>query len=121
MLTPVRKLMFRTEPPGPDTARREAQEREAVVAEPLIIRNYDRLDARLTRGGFLFGDFSVADISTFMMVLYTLRNGGPGLGKHRNIAAWFEKLSARPAFSTIMAEIADADRMLSHPVARKPD
>ena len=32
LLAPVRTLMFRTEPPGPDTARRERQEAEATKA-----------------------------------------------------------------------------------------
>jgi glutathione S-transferase len=120
LLTPVRKLMFRTEPPGPDSARRAQQEREAEAASPLIIANHDRLDQRLHGCEFLCGEFSVADIATFLTVLYTFRNGGPGLGRHENLRRWFEMLAVRPAFSSIMAEITEADRALSHPVKLKP-
>jgi glutathione S-transferase len=119
LLAPVRKLMFRTEPPGLDAARREAQESEAIAAEPLIIGNLVGLDRRLENRDFLCGDFSVADIATFLTVLYTLRNGGPGLEGHRNLRRWYEGLTLRPAFSSVTAEIAEADRMLSHPVIRR--
>lgn len=119
LLTPVRKLMFRTEPPGPDTARRDAQERDAAAAEPAIVENHRRLDRRLQVRDFLCGDFSVADIATFLTVLYMLRNGGPGLADHRNLTRWFERLAERPAIAGIMTEIADADRVLSHPVDRR--
>ena len=40
LLVPVRALMFRSEPPGPDTARREEQERAALKAEDVILENY---------------------------------------------------------------------------------
>ena len=40
LLLPVRDLMFRSEPPGPDTARRAEQERAAIKAEDLILVNY---------------------------------------------------------------------------------
>ena len=119
LLLPVRKLMFRTEPPGPDTARRDAQEREAAAAEPAIIENHRKLDARLQGRDFLLGEFSVADIATFLTVLYTVRNGGPGVSRHRNLRRWYETLAARPAFAGIVGEIADADRALSHPVERR--
>ncbi len=120
LLAPVRKLMFRTEPPGQDTARREQQERDASAAEPMIIANHDRLDQRLRDGDFLCGEFSVANIATFLTVFYTLRNGGPGLGRHGNLRRWYEMLAARPAFAGIVSEIAEADRALSYPVELKP-
>ncbi len=121
LLAPVRRLMFRTEPPGPDTAGREQQERDAAAAEPLIIASHDKLDQRLRGVEYLCGEFSVADIATFLTVLYTIRNGGPGLGRHDHLRLWYELLAARPAFSGIITEIAEADRALSHPVERKPD
>lgn len=116
LLAPVRKLMFRTEPPGTDTGRREQQEDEARRMEPAIRANHDRLDLKLRHGGFLCGEFSVADIATFLTVLYTLRNGGPGLGRHGNVLRWFDRLASRPAFAGIIAEIEEADRALSYPV-----
>jgi glutathione S-transferase len=121
LLTPVRKLMFRTEPPGPDAARRDEQEREAIAVEPLIVENHRRLDQKLQNDDFLCGAFSVADIATFLTVLYTLRNGGPGLGANDSLRQWYGRLAARPAFAAIIAEIADADLMLSHPVKRQAE
>jgi glutathione S-transferase len=121
LLTPIRRLMFRTEPPGPDAARRDQQEREAIAVEPLIIENHRRLDRKLQNRDFLFGTFSVADIATFLTVLYTLRNGGLGLGQNDNLRAWYGRLAARPAFAAVIGEIADADLILSHPVKRQAE
>ena len=45
-----------------------------------------------------------------------LRLGGPPLDDHRDLAAWFARLKARPAFAQAAAEIAEADRRLSFPV-----
>src|SRR3990170_5927988 len=39
LLVPVRTLLFRSEPPGPDTARRAEQERAARKAEDVILEN----------------------------------------------------------------------------------
>jgi glutathione S-transferase len=119
LLAPVRKLMFRTEPPGPDLAQRTQQEAEAAKAEPLIDGNHRKLDAKLKAKDFLCGTFSVADIATFMTVHYALRLGGPPLHVQTNLQRWYERLLARPAFARTVAEIAEADRQLSYPVARR--
>lgn len=119
LLSPVRKLMFRTEPPGADLARREAQERDAVPAEALIVEGYDRIDRRLEEKEFLCGFFSVADIATFLAVYYGLRNGAPGFDQQRNLRRWYGGLVSRPAFSMIVAEVEAADRELSFPVLRR--
>jgi glutathione S-transferase len=111
--------MFRTEPPGPDTARRKAQEAEAADAERLIAENHRGLDRRLDGHEFLCGGFSVADIATFLTVLYTLRNGGPGLGGHPNLRRWYDSLALRPAFASVIGDIETADRELSFPVTRR--
>lgn len=115
LLTPVRRIMFRTEPPGPDTARREAQERDAAEAETLIAENHCRLDRRLADTGYIFGTYTVADIATFLTVLYTKRNRGPGINEFRNLSSWYERIAARPAVASVIAEIEAADRQLSYP------
>lgn len=115
LLAPVRRIMFRTEPPGPDTARREAQERDAAEAAPLIAENHRRLDRRLADAGYLCGAYSVADIATFLTVLYTKRNSGPGIEEFRNLGRWYERVAARPAVASVIAEIDAADRALSYP------
>ncbi len=119
LLRPVQKLMFRTEPPGADIARRDEQEIEARAAQSTIDGNHQALDHKLAGRDFLCGPMTVADIATFMVVHYALRLGGPPLTRHPNLKAWHDRLSKRPAFTTVMAEIAEADRALSHPVARQ--
>ncbi len=115
LLAPVRKIMFRTEPPGPDIARREAQEREAAAVLPLIVENHRRLDQRLAGEDYLCGAFSVADIATFLTVLYTMRNRGPGVDGHDHLRRWYERIAARPAVASVVAEVEAADRELSYP------
>lgn len=116
LLVPVRALMHRTSPPGPDASRRLVLEQEAVKAEAAILRHYEHIAGKLSDREFLCGDFSVADIATFLVVHYALRLGGPPLADYLNLAAWHGRLTARPAFARVIAEIAAADRELSHPV-----
>jgi glutathione S-transferase len=118
LLVPVRALMHRTEPPGPDKARRQQQEAEAMKAEVSILSHYGALDSRLADRNYLCGVFTAADIATFMVIHYALRLGGPPFGALRNIARWYDRLAARPAFAAIVTEIAAADSELSHPVIR---
>jgi glutathione S-transferase len=121
MLTPVRTLMFRTEPPGADQAQRQRQEAEARKAEPSIDSHHWRLDEKLAGTEFLCGTFSAADIATFMVVHYALRLGAPRIGHLANLSRWYQSLTQRPAFAAAMAEIAAADRALSHPVVLPPE
>ncbi len=116
LLLPVRALMHRTEPPGPNAARRLLQEQEAAKAEDTILANYGKILQKLSGHEFLCGDFSVADIATFIVVHYGLRLGGPPLAGHPNLSAWYSRLAERRAFATVIAEIAEADKELSHPV-----
>lgn len=117
LLQPVRQLMFRTEPPGQDQARRAQQEDQAGLAYPMIAANHARLDGMLAATAFLAGDFSAADIATFMIVHWTLRLGAPGLAATPNLRRWYRELAGRPSVAVAIAAIAAADRELSHPVA----
>jgi glutathione S-transferase len=116
LLLPVRELMFRSEPPGLDTARREEQERAAAKAEDIILTHYAALSARLGAKEYFCGTFSVADIATFMNIHHGLRLGAPPLAGHESLSAWHSRLAKRPSFATVIAEMAAADRELSHPV-----
>jgi glutathione S-transferase len=117
LLVPVRALMHRTSPPGPDFARRELQEREAAKAEAAILIHFGTLTEKLSGREFFCSAFSMADIATFMVIHYALRLGGPPLNAHSNLEAWYRRLAGRPAVAAVIAEIAAADRELSHPVA----
>ncbi len=116
LLPPVRDLMFRSEPPGPDSARREEQERAAAKAENAILANYAVLAAKLGDQEYFCGTFSVADIATFMNIHHGLRLGAPPLSGHENLSIWHLRLAKRPSFATVIVEMAAADRELSHPV-----
>ncbi|HEX7110488.1 MAG TPA: glutathione S-transferase family protein [Aestuariivirga sp.] len=116
LLPPVRDLMFRSEPPGPDAARREEQERAAAKAENAILANYAPLAAKLGDQEYFCGTFSVADIAAFMNIHRGLRLGAPPLSGHENLSAWHSTLAKRTSFTTVIAEMAAADRELSYPV-----
>ena len=116
LLVPVRALMFRSEPPGTDTARRIEQERAAVKAEDALLEHYATLAAKLESQDYFCGTFSVADIATFMTIHHGLRLGAPPLVDHQNLSAWYARLAKRASFATVIAQIAAADRELSHPV-----
>lgn len=116
LLPAVRPLMFRTEPPGADAERRARQEEQAKLACPMIAANHARLDTILKERDFIAGDFSSADIATFMMVYWALRLGGPTVADLANLRRWYRSLSARPSFARTIAEIEAADHRLSHPV-----
>lgn len=119
LLSPVRKLMHRSEPPGPDVARRQQQEDETIEAEKVIARNYGMLERKLGSREFLCDAFSVADIATFIVVHYGLRLGAPSLSGHQNLLSWYQRLSLRPSFAKAIQEIDAADKQLSHPVTRR--
>lgn len=119
LLVPVRALMFRSEPPGPDAAHREEQERAALKAEDVILKNYAGLAAKLGTREYFCDTFSVADIAIFMNIHHGLRLGAPTVSRHQNLSTWHLKLSERPSFAIVIAEMAAADRELSHPVLRR--
>jgi glutathione S-transferase len=117
LLVPLRKLMFRTEPPGPDATKRLQQEEAARVATSELAAMFGKLDQNLAQSEFLCGAFSVADIATFMIVHYSLRLGGPSMTELENLRGWYKRLAARIEFATVIDEITAADQKLSHPVA----
>ena len=129
MIVPLSRLMHRTEPPGSDADRRAQQDVDAVAAEARLAELYGVLEAWLGEGTYFAGAqfedahfevaISVADIAVFMAVEFALRLGGPGLEGHGRLAAWFARVSARPAFAKAAAEMAAADRLLSQPIGRR--
>jgi glutathione S-transferase len=119
LLVPVRALMFRSEPPGTDTVRREEQERAARKAEDVILENYGGLAAKLGSQEYFCGTFSVADIATFMNIHHGLRLGAPPVAGHQNLFDWHARLTKRPSFATVLSEMAAADRELSYPVPKR--
>lgn len=116
MLAPLRFLMHRTEPKPDDLERWEAKELKAREAEPALAGHFAELERQLQTKDYLCGAFSAADIAVFMTVFWTRRLGGPSLRGHEALAGWYERLSKRPAFAKVVAEILAADAELSAPV-----
>lgn len=116
MLVPLRALMHRTAPRPADPRRWAAAEAEAKRAEAAIAGQHAELDRLLRSGDHLCGAFGAADIAVFMAVLFGQRLGGPALGRHAALSAWYARLKGRPAVAAVVSEIAAADRALSAPV-----
>lgn len=116
MLVPIRAFMHRTGPRPNDPQEWEAAEAKAREAGAVIEKHFAELERTLGDKAFLCGELSAADIAVFMSVLFTQRLGGPRLSRHQALSAWFDRLSARPAFARAASGIVAADRELSAPV-----
>ena len=113
MLPPLRTLMHRSVPPVADAALRRTQEEEARRGEERLRAIFDELERRLGGDEFLCGAYGVADIATFLMAFWVRRLKGPGLDAHPGLAAWYDRVHARPAVAPVVDEILAADRALS--------
>ena len=80
-----------------DAARLEA-------ARAAIARFCDVREKELTRP-YLCGDFSVADIATFVFLHAAATLGAPLRPEHARIQAWLERTRARPAVAKEVAEL----------------
>lgn len=112
----ARAFFYRTDPPHPDPAQRTANEETGARAEAALRSHFAMLDDRLRQREFLCGALTYADIAMFMVILWTQRLKGPSLQEHAALAAWYERLRARPPFGKAAAEIAAADRELTRPI-----
>ena len=113
LLPQLRRMMFRTEPPHPDAAAQALREEEGRQADAELRRLYGKLQDELGDREYFCGTFSVADISLFMAVLWSLRLKGPRLEGHPRLASWHARVRARPPAGKAADEIAAADRALS--------
>lgn len=113
LLPMIVRLMYRTEPADPDPARQQARETGGERAEIEIDAAYSDLAGRLSNKKYFIDIFSVADIAIFMDVLFAARLGGPPLDRHPALQDWHGRMAARAAIAPVMAEIAEADRILS--------
>ncbi len=115
----ARAFFYRTDPPHPDAARRQANEEAGTLAEAALRDHFAALDQMLGRRDFLCGELSYADIAMFMVILWTQRLNGPSLEAFPALAAWHARLRARPAFGKAASEIAAADRELTRPIGNE--
>ena len=115
LFAPVRRMLYRTEPPHPDPKLQALREEEGRQADAAIRAHYTDLQEQLGGQDYFCGAFSVADIALFMTVLFALRLKGPRLDGHPGLGAWYARVRARPAVAKVADEVAAADRALSPP------
>jgi glutathione S-transferase len=112
LLKPVVRLMYRTGPQEAAPERHRLRLEDMARAEDELRAHYARLDREIS-DAYLCGDFTVADIAMFMMILFALRLRGPRLDDYPALSAWYARVGARPSAAPAAAEIAEADRLLS--------
>ena len=120
MMAALRPLLYRTGPRDTDADRQTRVDAEARTAEAAMSNCLDGLDRQLGLDDYLLGAFSIADVATFMMVLYSRRLGGPVPADGTALADWYSRVARRPAVASVVAEIGQADRELSYPIDGSP-
>ncbi len=88
-------------PPGPG-GRDEARLRSARED---LTRQHAEIDKRLTGRAYLCGDFTVADIGTFIILGAAAALGAPVEAGHENLQAWLARMGQRRSILTEMTEM----------------
>jgi glutathione S-transferase len=91
---------------GRDPAARD--EAKIAAAHAAIAGIHRGLDARLGGTEWLCGPFSVADIGTFLTIMFAAQLGAQPDESLRNLAAWQARVAERPSIRKEIAEMAAA-------------
>ena len=86
----------------------EAQGRDEArlrVAQEALAEQHTELDKQLANRVYLCGEFSVADIATFIMLSAGATLGAPVSENCTNLRAWLTRLGQRPSVSNDMASM----------------
>ncbi len=92
LFKPLWTLIDRFFYPGGDAEGKAVQAARRQIGDGL-----EQLDKQLAEREFLCGDYSVADIATFVMLSAAAQFGSPPGGQHANVLGWFGRVGARPA------------------------
>jgi len=93
---------------------RTGSEDEAEVATLALQQHEREFDQFLGARDFACGEFSIADIGSFVFASSALSLGVPLPPDAPRFAAWLERVAARPAVATVMADVtAAAARLLA--------
>jgi glutathione S-transferase len=98
VLALVQEVFYKPDPAARDAAR-------IAAARAAIAESYRGLDARLAGAEWLCGSFSVADVGTFLVVMFASQLGTPPDDSLRNLAAWQARVAERPSVRKEMAEM----------------
>jgi glutathione S-transferase len=116
ILASIRPLMHRNEPGARGRADWAAREATAAQSVAVLSSHFAKSEAELAAGDYLCGDFSAADIATFLQYFYAQRLGGPSMKPYGRLIAWYRRVRSRPAVAAVVAETLAADAQLSAPV-----
>ncbi len=97
----IEESLYPAAPEGRDAARLDHARAE-------LARHHAELDKLLSDRSYLCGDFTVADIGTFLMLGAAATLGAPPAAQHGNLAAWLARVGQRPAFAKEMAAMQTA-------------
>jgi glutathione S-transferase len=86
-----------------DPAKRSAAVADAALGK--VTRALGVLDKTLAAGEHLVGAFSLADIAN-VSILFSLKRRLPSdpLASHERVRAWYQRVTARPAWQTVSAD-----------------
>ena len=97
-------------------ARAAAGPEGVAAAQQAIASFYRKVDAGLAGREYLAGTFTYADIAFFMAQFFAGFLGCPPEGSLANLAAWKERMSARPSVRTVAGAMADYLRAQGLPI-----
>ena len=78
---------------------------DAEAATHELHRLYGAFDAALGRGTFYCGDFSVADVGSFVFAHAAATLGAPIPARLQHMQAWRERMLERPPVARVMADM----------------
>jgi glutathione S-transferase len=97
----VQELFTKTDDTARDLARAQAG------AEALR-RRWDRLESELAGREYLCGEFTVADVATFLVVSFASTLGTPPEERHPGLRRWVERMQARPVVAREVQQVVAA-------------
>ena len=90
----------------PDPAARDAA--KLAAASAAIRSEFDRLERALAGHEWLADDFGLADVACFVPVSIAAAFGAPPEARHRNVASWLARCTARASIAQQLANLREA-------------
>jgi glutathione S-transferase len=87
-----------------------------IKAREGIEAYYGSMESQLSRGDYLAGSFSYADIAFYMAQFFAARHTVPMDDRHAGLLAWRRRVAARPAVRVVIDRMAGYLRSIDYPV-----